>query len=266
MSFLGLEGRAILVTGVANKRSIAYRVHCGLVEAGARVIHAVRDQETRDAVGKLLEPAPIHVCDVSRPDDIARLAESLEKPLHGLVHSIAFASYAGGEQPFHATQKQDFLEAFDVSCYSLVALSNALARHFAVDASVVAMSISTTSMAAESYGYMAPIKAALDSAVVFLAKSFSAFSEVRFNAVKAGPLKTSASAGIPRYLDNYLFAEAATLRHRALATDEVANTALFLLSPRSSGINAQGLVVDAGMGVNYFDRAIVARVSGGAAP
>ena len=95
-----------------------------------------------------------------------------------------------------------------------MALANALSKHFAPDASVVAMSISTTAMAAESYGYMAPIKAALDSSVVFLAKSFSAFSEVRFNAVKAGPLKTSASAGIPRYLDNYLFAEAATLRHR----------------------------------------------------
>jgi enoyl-[acyl-carrier protein] reductase I len=82
---------------------------------------------------------------------------------------------------------------------------------------------------------------------------------VRFNAVKAGPLKTSASAGIPGYLDAYLFAEAATLRHRALETDEVAATVVFLLSPRSSGINAQGLVVDAGMGTNFFDREIVRR-------
>ena len=118
-------------------------------------------------------------------------------------------------------------------------------------------------MAAESYGYMAPIKAALDSSVVFLAKSFSTDSKVRFNAVKAGPLKTSSSAGIPGYLDNYLFAEAATLRHEALRTEEVASTVLFLLSPRSSGINAQGLVVDAGMGVNFFDREIVRRVTGG---
>jgi enoyl-[acyl-carrier protein] reductase I len=265
VSFLGLEGRTVLVTGVANKKSIAYRVHLGLAEAGARVVHAVRDEPTRDAVGALLAPSEVHVCDVSRPAEIERLAADLPRPLHGFLHSIAFANFAEGEQPFHATRREDFLQALDVSCYSLVALSDALKGHFADDAAVVAMSISTTSMAAESYGYMAPIKAALDSSVVFLAKSFSAFSKVRFNAVKAGPLKTSASAGIPRYLDNYLFAEAATLRHRALSTDEVASAALFLLSPRSSGINAQGVVVDAGMGVNFFDRAIVDRVSGGGA-
>jgi enoyl-[acyl-carrier protein] reductase I len=124
---------------------------------------------------------------------------------------------------------------------------------------VVTISISTTRMAAENYGCMAPVKAALDSSVVFLAKSFSAFSEVRFNSVNAGLLKTSASAGIPGYLESYLFAERATLRKRALKTEEVADAVLFLLSPRSSGINAQGLVVDAGMGVNYFDREIVER-------
>jgi enoyl-[acyl-carrier protein] reductase I len=126
----------------------------------------------------------------------------------------------------------------------------------------VALSISSTRTAAENYGYMAPVKAALDSAVVFLAKSFSASSRVRVNAVCAGPLKTAASAGIPGYLESYLFAEALTLRKRGLATSEVADAALFLLSPRSSGINAQGLVVDAGMGVNAFDREIVARFHG----
>ena len=97
--------------------------------------------------------------------------------------------------------------------------------------------------------------------VVFLAKSLSARGEIRVNSVKAGPLKTSSSAGIPGYLDNYLFAEMATLRHRALTTAEVANAVLFLLSERASGINAQGVVVDAGLGVNFFDRAIVERAT-----
>jgi enoyl-[acyl-carrier protein] reductase I len=112
-------------------------------------------------------------------------------------------------------------------------------------------------MAVESYGYMAPVKAALDSSIAMLAKSFSAHSEVRFNAVCAGPLKTQASAGIPGYLEHYLFAEQATLRKGGVTTAEVAATTLYLLSERSSGINAQGIVVDAGMSVNYFDQAIV---------
>ena len=116
-------------------------------------------------------------------------------------------------------------------------------------------------MTAQNYGYMAPIKAALDSSVVFLAKSFSLDSKVRFNSVNPGLLKTSASAGIPDYIPAYLFAEQATLRKQAVQTDEVAGAVAFLLSPRSSAINAQHLVIDAGMGTNYFDREIVSRVT-----
>jgi enoyl-[acyl-carrier protein] reductase I len=139
-------------------------------------------------------------------------------------------------------------------------VANALKDVLDQRASVVTISISTTRMASESYGFMAPVKAALDSSLAMLAKSFSCFSQVRFNAVAAGLLKTSASAGIPGYVDAYLYAEQVIPRKAALATDEVAATAAFLLSPRSSGINAQRIVVDAGMEINYFDRDIIRRV------
>jgi enoyl-[acyl-carrier protein] reductase I len=110
---------------------------------------------------------------------------------------------------------------------------------------------------------MAPVKAALDSSLAFLAKSFSRFSRIRFNAVAPGLLKTSASAGIPGYVDAYLFAEQAIPRKKAVQTEEVAAAAVFLLSPRSSGINAQSIVIDAGMSINYFDQDIIRRVTGG---
>ncbi|HEB68923.1 MAG TPA: SDR family oxidoreductase, partial [Desulfobulbus sp.] len=103
---------------------------------------------------------------------------------------------------------------------------------------------------------------ALESSLCFLAKSFSSFSQVRFNAVCPSLLKTSASAGIPGYIDSYLYAEKAVLRKKALKTSEAANAAAFLLSPRSSGITGQCLVVDAGMGMNYFDKEIVSGVVG----
>jgi enoyl-[acyl-carrier protein] reductase I len=173
------------------------------------------------------------------------------------VHSIAFANFEGGLKPFHETSKKDFLQCVDISCYSLINLSNAFKDMFDPNASVVTISISTTRMAAENYGFMGPAKAALDSSLCFLAKSFSAFSKVRFNSVNAGLLKSSASAGIPGYIDSYLHAEQSTLRKQALTTQEVANTAVFLLSERASGINAQGIVLDAGMSVNYFDKDLV---------
>jgi len=202
----------------------------------------------------------VFVCDVEFEDQIEKLTRELAERydvFHGLVHSIAFADYEDGVKPFHETPKRAMLRAFDISCYSLVAVSGALKNLLAPDASVVTVSISTTRMASENYGYMAPIKAALDSSLAFLAKSFSRFSQVRFNAVAPGLLKTSASAGIPGYVDSYLYAEQATLRKQAVRTEEVAHTAAFLLSPRSSGINAQRIVVDAGMSTNYFDAALI---------
>jgi enoyl-[acyl-carrier protein] reductase I len=123
----------------------------------------------------------------------------------------------------------------------------------------VTVSISTTRMASENYGYMAPIKAALDSSLAFLAKSFSRFSRVRFNAVAPSLLKTSASAGIPGYIDSYLYAEQIIPRKEAVQTEEAANVAVFLLSPRSSGLQAQNVIVDAGMSINYFDADIIKR-------
>jgi len=263
MDFLGLADKTILVFGVANRKSVAWHIARVLGDAGAWVVYVVRSEARRESLRKLAPEAEIYVCDLEREEEIARLRDEVaaQHPvIHGLVHSVAWAGYEGGMQPFHKTPKESFLRSVDISCYSLIALANAFAELFDADASVVTISISTTRMASENYGYMAPIKAALDSSLAFLAKSFSQFSRVRFNAVAPGLLKTSASAGIPGYVDAYLYAEQATLRRSALTTEEAANTAAFLLSPRSSGINAQCLVVDAGMSVNYFDRELVRRV------
>jgi enoyl-[acyl-carrier protein] reductase I len=260
--FLKLAGKSILVFGMANRKSVAYAVGKVLTESGADVVYVVRTPARKETVQPLVEPAPVLVCDVEFDDQIKRLAEELAtigRKFHGLLHAIAFADYAQGAIPFHETPKSAFLRAVDISCYSLIALSNALKDLLVRDASVVTISISTTRMASENYGFMAPVKAALDSSLAFLAKSFSQFSEIRFNAVAPGLLKTSASAGIPGYVDSYLYAEQVTLRRRAVQTDEVANAAVFLLSPRSSGINAQQIVIDAGMSVNYFDREIIRR-------
>ena len=260
MDFLGIAEKTFLIFGVANKKSVAFSISQVLSEAGAKVVYVVQSQETKESVSKILPGADIYICDVEREEEITKLAEDISKKylkLHGIVHSIAFANYGAQLKPFHETRKKDFLQSVDISCYSLISIANAFKDLLDKNASVVTISISTTRMAAEPYGWMAPVKAALDSTICFLAKSFSAFSQVRFNSVNASLLKTSASAGIPGYLDYYLFAEQLTLRKKALETREVANTVAFLLSDRSSGINAQGIVVDCGMSVNYFDKNII---------
>ncbi|MEE3253753.1 MAG: SDR family oxidoreductase, partial [Nitrospinota bacterium] len=200
MSFLNLKNKNILVMGVANKKSVAWHIAKTLEEEGANVIFSVRSEARKNSLDKLLTGKPVYTCDVEKPDDIKLLKNNIErkyKTLHGLVHSIAFANYSEGWKPFHETLRKDFLQSIDISCYSLIALSNSLKVLLDKKASVVTISISTTRMAAENYGYMAPAKAALDSTLCFLAKSFSAFSEIRFNSINPGLLKTSASSGIP---------------------------------------------------------------------
>ena len=262
-SFLDLEGKTFAVFGVANKKSVGYQAGQVLEENGATVIYVVHTESRRASLKKRLPEAPIFVCDVEVEGDVDRVVAEIvtaHPKLHGFVHAIAFANYSEGPRPFHEVPKEDFLQAMQVSCHSLVDLARALKPHLDEDASVVTISISTTRMAAENYGYMAPVKAALDSAVVFLARSFAADSRVRFNCVSPGLLKTNSAAGIPGYVESYLYAEEVIPRKKGVQTGEVANTVAFLLSSASSGINAQRLVIDAGMSINYFDRPLVKKV------
>ena len=155
MSFLNLENKNILVTGVANKKSVAFHIGETLQKEGVNVLYSVRTEERKKQLEKLLAPSPVYVCDVENEDEIKILQKSVSNEidtLHGLVHSIAFANYADGLKPFHETSKNDFLQSVDITCYSLIQLSNAFKDLFDTNASVVTISISTTSMAAENYG------------------------------------------------------------------------------------------------------------------
>lgn len=259
MSFLRIEGKTFLVLGVANKKSVAWGIARTLEENGATVVHSVRNAARRDSLAKLMGDRRVYCCDVESEAEIEALGAALAEDgiqLAGFVHSIAFADYSDGFHPFHETRRDRYLQATAISSFSLVDLSRVLKPVLEQEASVVSIGISSY-VTAENYGYMAPIKASLETSSRFLAKSFSADSRVRFNTVNAGPLKTSASAGIPGYLESYLYAEKLTLRKAALRTEEVADAAVWLLSPRSSGINGQGIVVNAGMDFNYFDKEVI---------
>ena len=263
MDFLQISGKTFLVFGVANKKSVAWHIARELEINGARVIYMVRSEARKESTARLLDGRTVFVCDVEFDEQIQKVADQLASDgvkLDGLVHSIAFADYEGGFKPFHETPRKSFLRTVDISCFSFINICNVFKDLMNRDASCITVSISTTRMASEKYGFMAPVKAALESSVVFLAKSFSKFSDVRFNAVAPGLLKTSSSAGIPGYVDAYLFAEQVIPRGQAVKTEEAAAAACFLLSPRSSGINAQSIVVDAGMAINYFDDRIVSKV------
>ncbi len=254
MSFLKFEGKTYFVQGVANKKSVAYFTAQTIIAEGGKVVLAVQKAEQMHTVKELFPDSTVIVCDVEKKEDIARLPGLIKIPLYGYLHSLAFADFSEGVKPFHETKREHYLQAAQISAFSFTEVSNALKDLLVEGSSIATISISSTR--ATSYGYLGPIKAMLEASVPFLAKSL-ADKKIRVNAIGAGPLKTSASAGIPNYIDNYLYSEELTLRKENLKTQEVADTATYLLSERSSGINATTVIVDAGMSANYFDQNVV---------
>jgi enoyl-[acyl-carrier protein] reductase I len=262
---LQLRGQTVLVAGLATRRSVAWATIQALQEAGAEVIATVHTAGRLDAVRKLFPEGRVEVCDVEKAEEIEALGQRLaadQIALAGLVHSIAYGNLRDAKA-FEETSREDFLQAVQISAFSLVELTEALLPCLQPGGSIVATSISSLETTAPTYGMMSPAKAALEGCVRFLAGSLGRERGLRVNAVKAGPLKTQSSAGIPGYIENYLHAEQMTFRKAGVRTEEVAETILWLLSPRSSGVTGQGIVVDAGMGLNAFDPAVV---KGGAAP
>ncbi|MEM1063126.1 MAG: SDR family oxidoreductase, partial [Planctomycetota bacterium] len=163
MDFLKLGGRKVLVFGVANRKSVAWRTAEVLEAAGATVLYVVRSESRRESMAKLLAGREVFVCDVERQAEIDALADAVTaslgpgEKLAAVLHSLAFADYSAGWLPFHETPRRAFLQAVDISCYSLIAVANALRESIDPQTgSVVTVSISTTRMAAENYGYMAP--------------------------------------------------------------------------------------------------------------
>src|SRR3954466_6333366 len=96
--FLQLNGQTFLVFGVANKKSVAWFVAKALEEQGARVLYSVRSEARRKSLETQLAGKPVFLCDVEHEGAAEKLAGEVahagHSPLHGIVHSIAFANYS----------------------------------------------------------------------------------------------------------------------------------------------------------------------------
>src|SRR5687767_691529 len=98
--FLQVEGKTFLVLGVANRKSVAWFVARSLEEQGAKVIYSVRTAARKQSLATQLAGKPVFICDVEQEGSADQLATEISNaghgPLHGIVHSIAFANYSEG--------------------------------------------------------------------------------------------------------------------------------------------------------------------------
>jgi enoyl-[acyl-carrier protein] reductase I len=246
-----LEGKRALVTGVANRWSIATGIARKLREHGADVALTYQGERVRDEVEKLaaeLGDAPTVECDVANDASLRaaqeRLAERFGR-LDALVHSIAYANKEDLAGKIFDTSRPGFALALDVSSYSLIALVRALRESFNDGASIMALTYLGASRIVPNYNLMGVAKAALEAAVRYLAFDLGD-RRIRVNAISAGPIKTASSrqvGGFSRILD--VVPKVAPLR-RNVTPEDVGNVAVFLASDLASAVTGDVHFVDAG--------------------
>ena len=247
-----LEGKLALILGIANKWSLAYAIAQAFSKNGATLALTYLGERQRDAIEELsrdLDTAAILPCDVTRDEDLAALTErlrALNRPLHAVVHSLAFANKEDLTRPFLETSRSGFLLAHDVSAYSLVAVARATAPLMTEGGSLSTLTYLGSTRVVTNYNVMGVAKAALESAMRYLSSEMGPRG-IRVNAISAGPIKTVSARAIKDFssiLDT--IAERAPL-HRNTEPAEVADAAVFLASDLGRGVTGNILFVDAGM-------------------
>ncbi len=247
-----LEGKRLLVTGVVNRRSIAFSIAERAQEEGAEVLLTSfgRMMRMTERAAKRLDPVPdVLELDVNDDGHLAALREELDRRwdrLDGAVHAIAYAPADALGGDFLATPRASAATAFETSAYSYKALAAAVAPLMGAGGGIVGLDFDAT-VAWPSYDWMGVSKAALESVNRYLARDLGP-KGVRVNLVAAGPIGTAAASGVPGFSElEAKWAEQAPLGWEVEDAAPVADAALFLLSDLSRAITGEIVHVDGGV-------------------
>jgi enoyl-[acyl-carrier protein] reductase I len=250
-----LEGKLGLVLGVANKRSIAWGIAQAAAKNGARLALTYQGERLEENVRELaaaLNDPLLLPCDVTRDEDLDRLAEEVRRSFGALdfvVHSVAYALREELDGEFLGTSREGYRIAQDISSYSLTAVARRMAPLMeGRGGSIVALTYLGGERVVPHYNVMGVAKAALEMSVRYLAADLGPRG-IRVNAISAGPIKTLASSavhGISKMLEYHR--THAPLRKNT-EQEEVGDAALFLLSHLGRGVTGEVVHVDGGFHV-----------------
>jgi enoyl-[acyl-carrier protein] reductase I len=248
------EGKRGLVVGVANRRSIAWAIARRLADEGAQLAFTFQGERVEKGVRDLaatVESPLVTACDVRSDEDVERVVRETAEAFGGdfdlLVHSVAFADARDLEGRFTDTPRERFWLALDVSAYSLVALARAAEPALAAGGggSIVTMTYLGGERAVPHYNVMGVAKAALDSSVQYLAWDLGR-SDVRVNAISAGPVRTLAARSIAGFPTMEAIVEERAPLRRHITADDVGAAAAYLLSDDARNVTGTTLYVDSG--------------------
>jgi enoyl-[acyl-carrier protein] reductase I len=250
-----MKGKKGVVLGIANKKSIAYGIAQACKEQGAELAITYLN----DRFQKKLEPIAqelgcegrLYPCDVTKPEEIEALKESLEKDfgkIDFIVHSIAFAPKEGLSGRFVDINKDAFNVAMEISVYSLIEVTQKLKPILSQNSSIVTLSYYGGVKYIPNYNLMGVAKAALEMSVKYLAEDLGK-DGIRVNAISAGPIKTLAAAGIGDFSFMLKWNAAHSPMKKNVTIEEVGNSGMYLLSDLSSAVTGEIHYVDNGFNI-----------------
>ncbi|MBW3699998.1 MULTISPECIES: enoyl-ACP reductase FabI [Bacillus] len=248
-----LEGRNIVVMGVANKRSIAWGIARSLHEAGARLIFTYVGDRLAESVKELAstlerDDSIILPCDVTSDEEIEKCFATIKEKvqvIHGVAHAIAFANKEELVGEYLNTNREGFLLAHNISAYSLTAVAKAARPLMSEGGSIVTLTYLGGERVVSNYNVMGVAKAALEASVKYLAADLGA-EGIRVNSISAGPIRTLSAKGISGFNTILKDIEERAPLRRTTTPEEVGDTALFLFSDLSRGMTGENLHVDSG--------------------
>ena len=247
-----LKDKKILITGLANKYSIASGIASAMHREGAKLAFTYQNERLLKNLKPLAEEYQSDIlieCDVASDDSIDKAFNELSNTwgnFDGLVHSIGFAPADQLEGNFvDVTTREGFKIAHDISSYSFTALAKA-AKPFLNDSSaLLTLTYLGSIQTVPNYNVMGLAKASLEANTRFLAASMGS-DNIRVNAISAGPIKTLAASGVKNFRKMLSQHSSRAPLGRTVTIEEVGNAAAFLCSDYASGITGEITYVDAG--------------------
>jgi enoyl-[acyl-carrier protein] reductase I len=249
-----LQGKRALVLGIANQNSIAYGCARTFRALGAELAITYLNDKARPFVEPLareLEAPILMPCDVSTPGELEAVFDAIRERWGGLdiaLHSIAFAPKSDLQGRLVDSSAGGFALAMDVSCHSFVRMAHLAEPLMPDGGTLIAMSYYGAAKVVPNYNLMGPVKAALESAVRYLAYELGD-KRIRVHAVSPGPLKTRAASGLKDF--DVLLAEAAERAPigELVDIDDVGLTTAYLATPFARRLTGTTVYIDGGLSI-----------------
>ena len=246
-----MAGKRGLVMGVANSRSIAWGISEACARHGAELAFTFQGEALEKRVRPLAESVGASLvlpCDVTDAASIDATFDAIQSEwgsLDFVVHAIAFSDKEELTGRYVDTTSDNFKRTMDISCYSFTAIAQRAEKLMPDGGSLLTLTYYGAEKVMPHYNVMGVAKAALEASVRYLAEDLGK-QKIRVNAVSAGPIKTLAASGIGDFRYILKWNEYNSPLRRTVGTDEVGDSALYLLSDLSRGVTGEVHHVDCG--------------------